>query len=78
MPSHSTVRFSGTRVNTGAVSSITVKVALVVVVLPQSSVAVQVTVAAPVLPQRLLRPLKLFVMVTAPQPSVAATPASQV
>ena len=76
-PSHSTVRSSGIVVKTGAVVSTMVKVAVVVVVLPQSSVAVQVTIAEPVAPHSSLNAVKSFVMVTSPQASVAATPASQ-
>ena len=57
----------------GAWVSTMVKVAEVVAVLPQSSVAVHVTVAAPVAPQRLLNAVKLWVMVTSPQLSEAVT-----
>ena len=47
------------------------KVAEAVAVWPHSSVAVQVTVASPVAPQRSFSPAKLWVMVTAPQLSMA-------
>ena len=52
-----------------------VNVALVLLALPQSSVAVKVTVAAPVAPQRSLSPSKSWLQVTPPQMSLAAAPA---
>jgi hypothetical protein len=52
-----------------------VKVAVVVLVLPQSSVAVKVTVSDPVAPQRSLKPAELWLNVTAPQLSEAVAPA---
>ena len=51
-----------------------VNVAVDVEALPHSSVAVKVTVAAPVAPQRSLRAVKLLVQVTVPQASVAVAP----
>ena len=59
----------------GSVVSSMVKVAVVVLVLPQSSVAVKVTVSAPVAPQRSLNPVELLLQVTLPQLSEAAAPA---
>ena len=58
----------------GSVVSSIVKVAVVVLVLPQSSVAVKVTVAEPVAPQSSDKPAKLFDHVTSPQSSVALAP----
>ena len=57
----------------GVVSSI-VNVAVVGVAFPQSSVAVNVTVAVPVCPQPSLKAVKLFVHVTFEQASVAVAP----
>ena len=51
-----------------------VKVALVVLALPQSSVAVKVTVAAPVAPQSSLNATKSLLQVTPPQTSEAVAP----
>ena len=51
-----------------------VKVAVVVLALPQSSVAVKVTLALPVAPQRSLNALKSLVQVTLLHSSVAAAP----
>ena len=56
---------------TGATSSTMVKVPLAVVLLLQSSVAVQITVTDPVAPQAALMPSKLWVIVTSPHISVA-------
>ena len=56
----------------GSVVSSMVNVAEVVLVLPQSSVAVKITVAAPVAPQRSLRAVKSLLQVTPPHASVAA------
>ena len=53
-------------VRTGAVVSSMVNVAVVDVLSPQSSVAVKVTVAAPVAPQRSLRDVKSLLHVTPP------------
>ena len=58
----------------GELLSSTVTVAVVVVALPQSSVAVNVTVAEPVFPQRSERLVKSFVQVVFPQRSAAAAP----
>ena len=55
------------------VSSI-INIALVVFVLPHSSVDVKITVVDPVLPHRSLSPLKLWLHVTDPHPSVATAP----
>ena len=55
MPSHSTVS-SEAAVMAGFVVSSMVKVAVVLLALPQSSVAVNVTVAEPVAPQSSLKP----------------------
>ena len=62
------------QVKAGAVLSSMVKVALVVVAFPQASVAVKITVAAPVAPQRSLNAVKLLVQVITPQLSVAVAP----
>src|SRR5205085_1490150 len=58
----------------GAVLSTIVNVAEVLDALPQSSVAVNVTVALPVLPQPSLRPPKLLLHDTALQTSFAVAP----
>ena len=59
----------------GAVTSIIVKVAVVVEAFPQASVAVKVTIAEPVALQRSLSVSKLWVQLTDPeQISVAAAP----
>ncbi len=58
----------------GLVVSTIVKVALRESSLPQSSVAVKVTVAAPVAPHKSLSALKLLLQVTLPQASVAVAP----
>ena len=58
----------------GAKSSITVKVASRVVSFPQSSVAVKVTVTAPVAAQRSLNVASLWLQVTALQLSLASAP----
>jgi hypothetical protein len=55
-PSHSTVRLLGFVVMVGRVVSSTVKVAVVVLSFPHTSVAVNVTVAAPVAPHKSLNP----------------------
>ena len=55
----------------GAVVSSMVNVAVVLVALPQSSVAVKVTVAAPVAPQSSLKAAKSLLQVTPLQASVA-------
>src|SRR5438132_486099 len=65
----------------GGVESLIVKVAVVLLALPQSSVAVNLTVAAPVAPHRSLRAVKSLLQVTPPHASVAVAPpwlASQV
>ena len=59
---------------TGSVVSSMVKVAVVWLVLPHSSVAVKVTVATPVAPHKSLRLVKSLVMVTVPQSSFAVAP----
>ena len=58
----------------GGVVSIIVNDAEVVAAFPQLSVAVNVTVAAPVCPHKSLNVVKLFVQVTPEQASVAAAP----
>ena len=55
MPSHSTVSFEAAVSIVGFVVSSIVNVAVVEVALPQSSVAVKVTVAEPVAPQSSLK-----------------------
>ena len=72
-PSHSTVA-SAAAITSGAVVSSIVNVAVVDVALPQSSVAVKVTVAAPVAPQSSLNASKSFVHITPPHASVAVAP----
>ena len=72
LPSHSTVMSADATSRLGLVVSSIVNVAVVVVVLPQSSDAVKMTVAAPVAPQRSLRAVKSLLHVTALQSSVAA------
>jgi hypothetical protein len=72
-PSHSTVS-SEADVVAGAVVSSIVNVAETLLLLPQSSVAVKVTVADPVAPQSSLKPAKSLLNVTAPQLSVAVAP----
>jgi hypothetical protein len=56
-PSHCTVASFAAVVIVGGKLSMMVNVAVVGVLLPQESVAVKVTVALPVAPQPLLRPL---------------------
>ena len=73
MPSHSTV-WSEASVMSGLVVSSMVNVAVVLLVLPQSSVAVKVTVAEPVAPQSSLKPSKSLLNVTPPQTSEAVAP----
>ena len=63
---------------TGFVVSTIVKVAVVEVLLPQSSVAVKVTVASPVAAQRSLNAAKLLLHVTPLQMSDAAAPPLEV
>ena len=53
-PSHSTVLFEAAGKMTGAIVSTMVNVALVLTVLPQASIAVNITGVTPVLPQRLV------------------------
>src|SRR5688572_1749855 len=72
-PSHSTVMLEAARMEGGVVSTI-LKVATVEEALPQSSVAVKVTVALPVAPHGLESPLKLLLQVTPEQISEAAAP----
>ena len=72
-PSHSTVA-SIASITAGAVVSSIVNVAVVLVALPQSSVAVKVTVAAPVAPQSALNASKSLLQVTPLQASVAEAP----
>ena len=56
----------------GSVVSSIVKVAVVLLVLPQASVAVKVTVALPVAPQSSLKAMKSLLHVT--PPSICSTP----
>ena len=72
-PSHSTVA-SLASVKVGAVLSSMVKMAVVLVLLPQLSVAENVTVAEPVSPQSSLKPEKSWLHVTSLQPSEASAP----
>ena len=72
-PSHSTV-ISAAGVITGSVVSTIVKVAVVLESLPQSSTAVNSTVAEPVAPHKSERLVKLLDQVTLPQLSVAVAP----
>ena len=72
LPSRITVRSEPRAV--GDVVSSMVNVAVVVVVLPQLSLAVKVTVALPVLPQSSLRAVKSLVHVKSPQSSSAVAP----
>ena len=58
----------------GSVLSSMVNVAVVLEVFPQSSVAVKVTVSAPVAPQRSLKPALLLLQVTLPHASLATAP----
>ena len=74
LPSHSTVRSeAATSILGGVVSSI-VKVAVVVLELLHSSVAVKVTVAEPVAPQSSESPLKSLLQVTPEHASEAVAP----
>ncbi len=74
-PSHSTMESLAAVVISGAVVSLMVKVAVVVLKLPQESVALNVTIALPVAPQPSLRPPKLFDQITPPlQISLALAP----
>ena len=50
------------------------KVAVVDVLLPHASVAVKITVAAPVAPHKSLKPVKLLLQVTPEHTSLAAAP----
>ena len=73
MPSHSTV-WSEAAVMSGLVVSSIVKVAVELLKLPQSSVAVNVTVAEPVAPQSSLKPSKSLLQVTPLHTSEAVAP----
>ena len=70
-PSHSTTKSEAATSMLGAVVSSMVKVALVLVALPQSSVAVNVTVADPVAPHSSLSAVKSWLQITLPQMSLA-------
>ena len=72
-PSHSTVRSLECVVIAGTVKSTMVKVAVLAEVFPHSSVAVKITLAEPVAPQRSLRQVKSFVQVTDPEQISEAT-----
>src|SRR5690606_2103981 len=74
LPSHSAITSLASASITGAVVSSIVKVADVELEFPQASVAVKVTVAAPVAPQRSLSALKSFDQEIAEQSSVAVAP----
>ena len=73
-PSHSTVSSAAGVSMLGSVLSSMVNVAVVLEVFPQSSVAVKVTVSAPVAPQRSLKPALLWLQVTPPHASLATAP----
>ena len=73
-PSHSTVASIAAMSMVGAVVSSIVIVAVVLLLLPQASVAEKVTVAVPVAPQSSLQPAKSFDQVTSLQASEAAAP----
>jgi uncharacterized protein (DUF736 family) len=73
-PSHATVKSDASVSIVGAIVSIIVNVAVVLVALPHESVAVNVTVAAPVAPQPSLKPVKLFVHLTPLHTSLALAP----
>ena len=73
-PSHSTVLFDASVSIVGGVVSCIVNVAVVVLVLPQASVAVKVTVTAPVAPHRSLNDDELLLQVTPPHTSLAVAP----
>ena len=73
MPSHSTVS-SEAAVMSGAVVSSMVKVAVVLLALSQSSVAVKITVTDPVAPQSSLNPSKSLLHSMLLQLSVAEAP----
>ena len=73
-PSHSTVISSAALSIEGLVVSSIVKVAVVLDSLPQSSVAVNSTVAAPVAPHKSDKPSKLFDQTTSEQSSEAVAP----
>ena len=73
-PSHSTVSSAADVSMLGSVVSSMVNVPDVVVALPHASVAVKVTVAAPVEPHKSLRALKSLLQVTSPHTSVACAP----
>ena len=62
----------------GAVSSTMVKVAVVLVWFPQLSVAVKITVAVPVAPQRSDTELKLLLHTTPEHTSLAMAPPLEV
>src|SRR5687767_11743026 len=66
---------SGAQVTEGGVVSTIVKVAVVLLLNPSLSVAVKVTVAAPVSPHRSDNEIKSFVHVIGPQGSDAIAPA---
>src|SRR5690606_574411 len=72
-PSLSTELSEASARKSGSVVSTIVKVASVVLVLPQASVAVNITVAEPVAPQRSLKASKSLLQVT-PLASVAVAP----
>ena len=74
LPLHSTIIFAAAVVKVGAVVSSMVNEAVDVEVLPESSVAVNITVALPVLPQPSLNPLKLLDQVMLEQVSEAVAP----
>ena len=73
-PSHSTVESAAAMSMAGAVVSSIVNVAVVLLLLPQSSVAVKVTVAAPVAPQSSLKESKSLLHVTLLQATGAIAP----
>ena len=74
LPSHSTVNGFALDAITGDMLSSMVNVALVETVFPQSSVAVNITVAAPVAPQRLLSSSKSLLHAISPNSVLAIAP----
>ena len=73
-PSVSTVELEASGLIAGGVVSMMVNVAVVMLALPHSSVAVKITVAVPVAPQPSLKAAKLCVHVTPAQMSLALAP----
>ena len=74
-PSHSTVSSIATILIDGSVVSSIIKSAVVILVFPQSSVAMKSTLTKPVAPQSSLNGASTYDQVTSPQSSVATAPA---